>query len=373
MRRSEPAIPPHKRNGYGLLRLVLASTVIVQHSLALTGNEDYVWLGWWRPTSYGDLAVAGFFGLSGYLLHTSVTRHPPARFLRLRFFRLFPGFWVTLVAVAFAFAPLIALASGDIGAYRLVGPDSAVTYVGFNAGLVIVQHSIGEVAASNPYPLALDGALWSLAPEFLCYLTLLLVVVAGRRLGVTGPLVPAVTAAAAWLVFALAGPVLSPVVGDGRAAALTLLASLATTFFAGAWLAATKRLDGCSAATAAGWAGVLVVVVAAGLWNPLGPLALAATVVAVGAALRTGWPSRVGTRADLSYGVYLYHFPVIQLLVAAGLTGLTVLWAVVWLVPVTLLLTLPVAAASWFGVEAPAQRRGRRKRQPVAVVRPSPS
>lgn len=61
-------------------------------------------------------------------------------------------------------------------------------------------------------------------------------------------------------------------------------------------------------------------------------------------------------RADLSYGVYIYAFPVAQVLVMFGLRD-----------PLPLMLaaaaiTLPIAAASWFLVERPAIALGHRQR-----------
>ena len=92
------------------------------------------------------MAVGGFFALSGFLLQTSVIRNNPSRFLRLRFFRLIPGFWATLVVVAFVLAPLIAWQAGTLSSYRILGSDSASTYVAANAALLITQPSIGGVS-----------------------------------------------------------------------------------------------------------------------------------------------------------------------------------------------------------------------------------
>jgi peptidoglycan/LPS O-acetylase OafA/YrhL len=355
------ALRKHAANGYGLLRLFLASLVILQHSLYLTGHEASIYVGFAeiaRRASYGDLAVGGFFALSGFLLQTSVDRNPPRRFLRLRFFRLLPGFWATLAVVAFVLAPLIAWQAGTWQGYRLTGADSAVTYLLHNAGLLVTQPSIGGVLARHPYPDALDGSLWTLLPEFTCYLTLLAVTVLGRRVGMAGWIPPAVVGAGGLLVFWFATAVLP---GDSGLF-ISGLGSLIGAFFAGSLVGALGWSRLATPRNTVGIAIVTAMVLGFGLWLPLGPVLLALLVVFVGAVLRDGWPSRVGTKRDLSYGVYLYHFPVIQLLVAAGLAGASVAEDVLVLSPIALLLTLPLAAASWHFVEAPAQRFGRRRR-----------
>jgi peptidoglycan/LPS O-acetylase OafA/YrhL len=61
----------------------------------------------------------------------------------------------------------------------------------------------------------------------------------------------------------------------------------------------------------------------------------------------------VSLRVDVSYGIYIYHWPVIQLL---ALTSLH--WLPDWsFAPVAIFATVPVALASWFLVEKPALAR----------------
>lgn len=367
-----PALRAHTQNGYGLLRLCLASLVILQHSLALTGHEDTARLGLvaiGEPASFGDIAVGGFFALSGFLLSASVRRNAPVRFLRLRFFRLFPGFWATLVVVAFVLTPLIALAAGTWSSYRLVGDDSAVGYVGWNAALLVIQPTIGGVLANNPYPAGLDGSLWTLLPEFTCYVTLLLIVLLGRRLRTPPWLLPVLGCVAALLVY----PAALLVLGSPTASYIGLVAGLPAAFFAGSAMAelGIERYATWPLAATLAVANLLVIVL--GLWLPIGPPLLAAFVVILGAVLKSGWPARVGTRNDFSYGVYLYHFPVIQLLVALGLGGLSATAALLLLSPLALLVTAPIAVASWYLVEAPAQRRGRRRRSATSAPEPAAS
>lgn len=352
---------PSHRNGFGLLRLVLASSVILQHSLALTGHIDDTFIGWWHPASIGDLAVSGFFAVSGYLLFASARRHPTRQYLSLRFHRLFPGYWASLIAVAFVAAPLAAALGA--GTYRLLGTNSAVSFVLLNSSLVVLQHGIGSLLASNPWPDALNGSLWSLAPEFCCYLILLVTVLLARRSRIKVETWLGTVLVGCFLVMTASRLLPHTGIGD----ALGLLAGLGLAFFTGSfvqhrgWLAAPSRGAVLLAL------GVLAVVVAIGLWAPFGPVVLAFALVAIGRRLTTGWASRVDARRDLSYGVYLYHFPVIQLLVAAGVVPLTVTGALTIVAPITFVLVLPLAAASWYAVEKPAQERARRIRRAAAA------
>ena len=365
---AEPEGPPplrrHQPNGYGLLRLVLASLVILQHALALTGNLDHTFVGFGdlvQRASYGELAVGGFFGLSGFLLQTSVERNAPRRFLRLRFFRLFPGFWAMLVVVAFILAPLVAWLASTTSQYQVLGSDSAITYILFNAGLLMVQPSIGGVLSTHPYPYSLNGSPWTLLPEFTCYVAMLCVSLAGLRLRLPRWVTPTIMATGSLIVFWFAPQVIPG--EQGRL--VSQLASLPATFFIGSLIAVLRLERQATTTSTAVVLAATVGIIGMGLWLPLGPPALAVSVVFTGAIIRTGWASRVGTRSDLSYGIYLYHFPVIQLLIAAGVPTGTPRQDLLILSPFALLLTVPLAAASWHLVESPAQSHARRRR--VAV------
>ena len=87
---------------------------------------------------------------------------------------------------------------------------------------------------------------------------------------------------------------------------------------------------------------------------------LAYAIIVSGALLRN---ERLRLRTDLSYGVYIYAFPIQQLLVIGGLASLNpFVFAVIAAV-----LVLPVAASSWFLVEKPAlSLKSRLKRRGAA-------
>lgn len=88
----------------------------------------------------------------------------------------------------------------------------------------------------------------------------------------------------------------------------------------------------------------------AGLFRIGGPLLFAYVLLGVGRFLPRILRPIGGI--DLSYGLYLYGFPVGQTIVASGHppgSGLA-------LAAVTILCTLPLAAASWFAVERPFLR-----------------
>jgi peptidoglycan/LPS O-acetylase OafA/YrhL len=126
-------------------------------------------------------------------------------------------------------------------------------------------------------------------------------------------------------------------------------------FFAGALVWALRdRLPTSRSLTAAS-AGAVLLAGVTGHALLLAPLPLAYGVIHLGYQLPR-WARRVGARNDYSYGVYVYAFPVAQMLVAVGVAG-----AGPWVLAlVTLACTMPLAAGSWWLVERRALRAGRR-------------
>lgn len=66
---------------------------------------------------------------------------------------------------------------------------------------------------------------------------------------------------------------------------------------------------------------------------------------------------------DLSYGIYVYHVPVIFALGRVGYTGGLLLAR-------TLLVVIPIAVVSWYCIEKPALRLKNYRRQPKAIAVP---
>ena len=105
-----------------------------------------------------QVAVDGFFVLSGFLVVRSWTRRPnTVTFVRARLSRLLPGLWLCLVVTAFVIAPMAEA--------NRIGLTEQLHYVGSNAGVLVTEWGIG---ASKP----IDGwnlSLWSLSWELACY------------------------------------------------------------------------------------------------------------------------------------------------------------------------------------------------------------
>jgi peptidoglycan/LPS O-acetylase OafA/YrhL len=331
-----------RRNALNALRLFFAAAVVVSHTWPLGGWGMDPVLG---DVDLGHWAVAGFFVISGYLITASRMAEPSTRrYLARRVLRIYPGYWVCLAVVALVVAPVAWVHGGHpLGSYvTLRGP---VAYLVGNVTLVRTRWGIAGTPAGVPFPGDWNGSLWSLPFEFACYL---IVGAIGAVGALRGRRLPVVGAAACFLVLNAANHVLRPGHEAGYA---SLLLQCGALFFSGAlvWAFADRLpVTGWAAAVAAGW---LVAAAATGTSLELGGPPLAYLCLWLGCRLPDPL-TRVGRRHDLSYGVYLYAFPLQQLLASFGVRR--------WGLPVFLALSLAGALTlglcSYVLVERPALR-----------------
>ena len=319
-------------NALNAVRLILAAAVILAHSWTLGGYGSSA-LKW-----IGDNSVNGFFALSGFLIAGSRLRNGFGYYLWRRAQRIFPGFWACLVIIAFVFAPLGAAISGQGW-----NPLDSLAYVVDNASLVIHTRDIGETLAASPEGENWNRSFWSLMHEFIAYLlcgAALGVAWVRRHLALSAGVVVVTLPIIGWTIGDLDGP--AHMINDG----LRLL-----PFFAAGVLAyALKDRIPTSHALAAGSAAL---VVAAGftsemVLNTFTAIPLTYLLLHIGST----WRTSIAASEDVSFGLYIYGYPVQQVLGMVGL-GIAPVWVFAF---VSLALTYPLALASWRFVEKPAMR-----------------
>jgi peptidoglycan/LPS O-acetylase OafA/YrhL len=343
-----------KRNSVNAVRFGLAVLVMVSHSVTLGGGTDPLGAVTGGVVDLGTVAVDGFFVLSGFLIANSFVRTRSVwRYFWHRCVRILPGFWVCLAVSALVLLPLAHLLQyATLTGFPLTGADSALSYVGRNAALFIDQFSVRGLLDGQ----AVNGSLYTLFYEFLCYFGL-------AALGLVGALTGRrwVTMTVAVLIWIA---VLADFLTGGQLSAasvtLWLLFRLGLMFITGVllWMCAdivpvNWRFDLAAAAVltaavvTAGWQGAdpesrLIYLMVA-------PAAVAYLVLRTGS---SGWLHRIGRTRDLSYGIYVYAWPVQILLLLVGGGS----WPLVGYFSASLVVTLGFAWLSWTFIESPALR-----------------
>ncbi len=150
-----------RANNFDALRVALALMVIFSHSYPLllgSNDREPLSLATGGQRTAGEIAVDGFFLISGFLIALSWQRSRGlADYLRRRVLRIYPGF---LVAVAFC-----SLVVGP-----LLAPDVGVYWKRFDVSRFLILAFKLEGALTPG--LDTNGSLWSIRYEFFCYLAI---------------------------------------------------------------------------------------------------------------------------------------------------------------------------------------------------------
>ena len=319
-----------RRNAFNVLRLVLAVLVIVGHCFPLGGFGEE----WPIPAltggrySLGTLSVGMFFLLSGFLITRSGSGNlSVGRFLWHRFLRIFPGYWVCLLVTAFIFAPIFcAIEHGTVFDIFIAPAHTPQSYVidhaamfqarGFSMKSVMAVSSghIVGLLSHNPTPWSINGSLWTLPIELICYLAM--AVLAG--LGVVQRRRAVVLALFAILLAVREVKCISPETFSHYYpfVGFDVLSYFCFYFFAGsvcylyrARIPYSKALFFVSICLAT----LGLTVTRLGF---LAPLALPYSFLCLSFALPV---ARFSMKGDYSYGTYIYAFPVQQGLALVGL------------------------------------------------------
>lgn len=319
-----------------MLRLIFAALVILAHAPELIdGNRSReIATSIWGTISLGTIAVDGFFLVSGYLIAQSFENSRSVwDYLRKRVLRIYPAFLICSIICVLVVGPLG-------GADPLGLPDHAM-----NATRVLVLNApvLPGIFPGLPYP-APNGPMWTIAYEFRCYVLIALIGALGLlrlRLAI---------ALGGFLCLLLNAFALVPEIPVPAA----IVGSLPETIrFTGIFLAGTSFYLFRDRIVYRGW---LAALCAAGLFGALYFAPLTEIALATIGAYAMFWfafkaPSQIGAfvSEDISYGLYLYAWPVTSLLYYHGVT--TDPW-------IAAMITLFVASIfgwlSWRLVERPA-------------------
>jgi len=120
------------------------------------------------------IAVGGFFVLSGYLITASYLKTKSVfRFLWKRFLRVFPGYWFCLLVSAFILGPFaFFIQEKNLVNYFNFQSNSPFSYIYKNFFLFQIQNNIANSFSHNFIQFHFNDSLWTLFYEFICYLSL---------------------------------------------------------------------------------------------------------------------------------------------------------------------------------------------------------
>lgn len=158
----------NRDNNLVALRLLMAMVILGSHCFWIArgnGNGDplfHATRAWWGGSAgmtFGFVAVSLFFVLSGFLItHSFVRSRDLASFAAKRVARIYPPFILAAIVAVLVVGPL---AGQMLSLERLPG---------FVRDVALLQcYTIAGIFPNNPLPGALNGSLWSIKYEFVCY------------------------------------------------------------------------------------------------------------------------------------------------------------------------------------------------------------
>ncbi len=166
-----------RSNNLDFIRFALAVSVMFCHCFIMFyGTEESVeplFVASHGQTSIGTLAVNFFFIISGYLILQSWNKSDNIwDFLKKRIMRIYPAFIIASVLCVFLFAPL-----GTVDWFMPFGYWS-LFYSNINFGWLLKDMALLQTPAVPwtlkyvPIPETINASLWTIKYEFLCYLVI---------------------------------------------------------------------------------------------------------------------------------------------------------------------------------------------------------
>ncbi|WP_423457120.1 acyltransferase family protein [Ottowia sp. VDI28] len=324
----------HKDNNFDFLRIAAAFGVLVSHQFSLTGRPEPVMLG----VSLGGFCVLVFFAISGFLVAGSWMHDPSAwRFAVRRLLRIWPGLLVACVLVVLVLGPMVS----QLGLREYFASPLTWNYLS-QLSFWEFKSQLPGVFAGNPISESANGSLWTIPFEIRCYLALMVVGVLGlMRRNFLLPL--AFVVFAIWFFFLFK---------TGYDQPIRMQLQMGVVFFCAAAMYQLRALW----QSRRPWIWLAAIAAILLLWHGGMPeIAYTLGVPVIAVLFGTGsLPvlKRAGRFGDVSYGLYIYAYPVQQTVIWLSDNRLPFGWGL----GLATLITTILAWFSWKLIEQPALR-----------------
>ncbi len=306
--------------------------VVFSHVLALTQLPTLQGLSLFNA----DFAVKEFFAISGFLVTKSyLSSNSLKEFFEKRARRIYPAYFSVILMCLF-FGAIFT----DFDTIAFFKHLDTLKYVLSNlVFLNFIQPSLPEVFNSNPLK-QMDGALWTIKVELCLYACVPLIVAGFNRWGSLKTTAVLVLLSCAWII------ILTSVFANGLGAEIARQFPGQLSYFAlGAFFATDPKTSDRIVTILISSVLLFMIFKASALRVLIEPFLYASLVIYL--ATKAFRNLHIGRWGDLSYGVYLIHFPIIQSLIHLRVFSYNPYLGLF----LTIVITLILAWLSWHFVE----------------------
>lgn len=325
-----------RRNNFTAIRILLAWSVLYGHGFAMSVDHQgadplrHLFQG---STWIGEVAVGGFFALSGFLVSGSFVRRGLLDYALSRALRVLPALALCVAVCVFVLGPLMT----TLPLAEYLASEKTWRYLANALAYPRQAFLLPGVFTDHPRP-GVNGSLWTISLEVRCYTLLALLGV----LGAWNSRAVGLFVATALGLFALDYFLALPFVGEvarWRGPAAFFLVGV-FIYWLRDWVLLSRRLGLL--------AGLSIYFSFGQPWfDAVFPVLFAYLLFVL--AYRTPYLDVDGKVGDISYGMYVYAWPVQQLWLSADM-GMSP-WLHTLLATATV---TPLAWLSWHYIERPA-------------------
>lgn len=321
------------KNNFDGVRIALALIVVFAHLAALTQAADFKYF---EVIFDSNFAVKGFFAISGFLVTKSyLSSLNTLEYAEKRLRRIYPAY-----TTAIALCLIIGLLTTTLNKPDFLKSPQTIKYIFTNLTFLnFIQPTLPAVFEKNPTQ-ALNGALWTIKVEVMLYFCTPILIYLFKRIGSRTTTFGAFIFSVAWVYFFTTE--YNGIKGEEIARQFPGQLS----YFALGTFFATNEKAISSIRSIALVSLLALLLVSNNLAKMvIDPIAYSSIIIYLSTSAHKSL--NIGKYGDISYGIYLYHFPVIQLLIYLGAFKNNA-----WIgLSATLAITLIAALASWHLVE----------------------
>jgi peptidoglycan/LPS O-acetylase OafA/YrhL len=324
--------PDNTYNNFDIIRTLLAIIVVFYHLYALSLISH---IAWFSSVFNADFAVKGFFAISGYLvLGSFISSKNNGEFFEKRYRRIYPAYFSAILLCLF----IGLCTTSHLGDF--ISSPHVLKYIFANLSFLnSLQPSLPGVFESNPMR-AMDGALWTIKVEICLYLCIPFIYFLFRQFNEYAVALLLIFLSLLWLYF------FKEVYKGIHGIEMAKQAPGQLSYFViGAFLYVNNRIYKALKFYVLAFAAFYFLARNYPFQFIIEPFFYSTLVIYLSTqAVKNLNFGRVG---DLSYGIYLYHFPIIQLLIWGNVFNENIYLGVA----MTFVIVISLSLMSWHFIE----------------------